>query len=162
MLGFAAPGRSNGARWFGGKQLSTPRFFVPREAICHVSYVLSHLLPVRHFRSPSMTAHNDIDVTFSRKIESEFVALKPFVCSSALCLFQLFALGLGPSIEHEIKVSLDNKAHLSFCLTDLRPVFVHPDQRPRRRSSCPTSVLWGARRRSHRRSPTSRTRPRSP
>jgi len=29
-------------------------------------------------------------------------AQKPFVCESPLCLFQLIALGLGPSLEHEI------------------------------------------------------------
>ncbi|WYZ36586.1 hypothetical protein EsH8_II_000092 [Colletotrichum jinshuiense] len=31
-----------------------------------------------------------------------FTALKPYVCSKPLCLFQYMALGLGPSIEHDI------------------------------------------------------------
>jgi ubiquitin-conjugating enzyme E2 Q len=31
-----------------------------------------------------------------------FEALKPFVCSNPLCLFQYLAMGFGPSIEHEI------------------------------------------------------------
>lgn len=35
-------------------------------------------------------------------IGTEFEALKPFVCSDPLCLFQYLALGFGPSIEHEI------------------------------------------------------------
>lgn len=33
---------------------------------------------------------------------STFEALKPYVCSSPLCLFQYMALGFGPSIEWEI------------------------------------------------------------
>ena len=37
-----------------------------------------------------------------RKINEEFEALKPFVCSDPLCLFQYITMGLGPSIEHEI------------------------------------------------------------
>lgn len=41
----------------------------------------------------------------SRKINSGIVALKPFVCESELCLFQLISLGLGPSLEHEIKTN---------------------------------------------------------
>lgn len=37
-----------------------------------------------------------------RQIDKEFEALKPFVCSDPLCLFQYITMGLGPSIEHEI------------------------------------------------------------
>ena len=36
------------------------------------------------------------------KVETEFEALKPFVCSKPLCLYQYMTLGFGPSIEHEI------------------------------------------------------------
>lgn len=36
------------------------------------------------------------------KIDSNFEALKPYVCSKPLCLFQYMALGFGPSIEWEI------------------------------------------------------------
>lgn len=36
------------------------------------------------------------------KLDSEFEALKPYVCSKPLCLYQYMALGFGPSIEHEI------------------------------------------------------------
>lgn len=35
-------------------------------------------------------------------IGMEFEALKPFVCSNPLCLFQYLSMGFGPSIEHEI------------------------------------------------------------
>lgn len=33
---------------------------------------------------------------------TEFEALKPFVCSDPLCLFQYLTMGFGPSVEHEI------------------------------------------------------------
>lgn len=36
------------------------------------------------------------------KIEEQFDALKPYVCSKPLCLYQYMSLGFGPSIEHEI------------------------------------------------------------
>ncbi|GAA5856066.1 hypothetical protein JCM9279_006494 [Rhodotorula babjevae] len=37
-----------------------------------------------------------------KRCDQVITALKPFVCESPLCLFQLIALGLGPSLEHEI------------------------------------------------------------
>ncbi|KAF3766546.1 hypothetical protein M406DRAFT_38809 [Cryphonectria parasitica EP155] len=37
-----------------------------------------------------------------RRLSKDFEALKPFVCSDPLCLFQYMAMGLGPSIEHEV------------------------------------------------------------
>ncbi len=36
------------------------------------------------------------------KIAGEFEALKPYVCSKPLCLYQYMSLGFGPSVEHEI------------------------------------------------------------
>jgi len=36
------------------------------------------------------------------RITASFEALKPYVCSKPLCLYQYMALGFGPSIEHEI------------------------------------------------------------
>ena len=36
------------------------------------------------------------------KVETDFEALKPYVCSKPLCLYQNMSLGFGPSIEHEI------------------------------------------------------------
>ncbi len=36
------------------------------------------------------------------KVEETFEALKPYVCSKPLCLYQYIKLGFGPSIEHEI------------------------------------------------------------
>ncbi|GAA5904071.1 hypothetical protein JCM6882_003817 [Rhodosporidiobolus microsporus] len=37
-----------------------------------------------------------------KRCDETITALKPFVCETPLCLFQLIALGLGPSLEHEI------------------------------------------------------------
>lgn len=36
------------------------------------------------------------------KIDTNFEALKPYVCSKPLCLYQYMALGMGPSLEWEI------------------------------------------------------------
>jgi len=36
------------------------------------------------------------------KVEADFEALKPYVCSKPLCLYQYMSLGFGPSIEHEV------------------------------------------------------------
>ncbi|KAI1102333.1 hypothetical protein F4804DRAFT_353811 [Jackrogersella minutella] len=37
-----------------------------------------------------------------RKVEGNFAALMPYVCSEPLCLYQYMSLGLGPSIDYEI------------------------------------------------------------
>lgn len=37
------------------------------------------------------------------KTGDTFESLKPYVCSNALCLYQYMALGLGTSLEHEIR-----------------------------------------------------------
>ncbi|OKL63495.1 hypothetical protein UA08_01552 [Talaromyces atroroseus] len=37
------------------------------------------------------------------KIDANFEALKPYVCSKPLCLFQYMSLGMGPSVEWEIR-----------------------------------------------------------
>jgi ubiquitin-conjugating enzyme E2 Q len=37
-----------------------------------------------------------------RHTSANFEALKPYVCSNPLCLYQYMSLGFGPSIEHEI------------------------------------------------------------
>ncbi|KAK3943456.1 hypothetical protein QBC46DRAFT_351343 [Diplogelasinospora grovesii] len=38
-----------------------------------------------------------------RRLEKGFEALRPYVCSDPLCLFQYMTMGLGPNIEHEIR-----------------------------------------------------------
>jgi ubiquitin-conjugating enzyme E2 Q len=50
------------------------------------------------------------------RIEASFEALKPYVCSKPLCLYQYMALGFGPSIEWEITAQPDVVDLLvSFC-----------------------------------------------
>lgn len=41
-------------------------------------------------------------VCFCKKYD-DFEALKPYVCSKGLCLYQYITYGMGPSLEHEIK-----------------------------------------------------------
>lgn len=52
------------------------------------------------------------------KVEADFEALKPYVCSKPLCLYQYMSLGFGPSIEHEI-IAQPHVVDLliSFCYT---------------------------------------------
>ncbi|KAL8802534.1 MAG: hypothetical protein Q9200_006552, partial [Gallowayella weberi] len=50
------------------------------------------------------------------RVEADFEALKPYICSKPLCLYQYMAFGFGPSIEHDII----NQPHvvdllISFC-----------------------------------------------
>ena len=44
----------------------------------------------------------DFCLVCHRRTETTFEALKPFVCSKPLCLYQYMQLGFGPSIEYEI------------------------------------------------------------
>ncbi|KAJ2894276.1 hypothetical protein MKZ38_007784 [Zalerion maritima] len=37
-----------------------------------------------------------------QKLDSNFEALRPYVCEQPLCLFQYMNLGFGPSVEHEV------------------------------------------------------------
>ncbi|KAL2160008.1 hypothetical protein VTH06DRAFT_1663 [Thermothelomyces fergusii] len=53
-----------------------------------------------------------------------FEGLRPYVCSNPLCLFQYMAMGLGPSIEHEILTEpyvVD--LLVSLCYAAIQPVF---------------------------------------
>ncbi|KAL2155287.1 hypothetical protein VTH82DRAFT_28 [Thermothelomyces myriococcoides] len=59
-----------------------------------------------------------------RPLERGFEALRPYVCSDPLCLFQYMAMGLGPSIEHEILTEpyvVD--LLVSLCYAAIQPVF---------------------------------------
>jgi ubiquitin-conjugating enzyme E2 Q len=80
----------------------------------------SLLLDLLQVRFPAFLLARGIDLTASasRKINTDIVALKPFVCESELCLFQLISLGLGPSLEHEIKTNapaVDLLIQLAYC-----------------------------------------------
>lgn len=38
----------------------------------------------------------------TRRLRNDFDTIKPYVCSTDLCLYQYMSLGLGPNIEHEV------------------------------------------------------------
>jgi len=56
-----------------------------------MQFALRHLVRCTEF---CLVCHN--------KVSTDFEALKPYVCSSPLCLYQYMSLGFGPSIEYEI------------------------------------------------------------
>ena len=72
-----------------------------------MQYVLRHLVRCTEF---CLVCHC--------KVEADFEALKPYVCSKPLCLYQYMSLGFGPSIEHEI-ITQPHVVDLliSFCYT---------------------------------------------
>lgn len=63
-----------------------------------------------------------------RRLEKGFGALRPYVCSDPLCLFQYMAMGFGPSIEHEILTEpyvvdlLVSLCYAAIQSADMRPV----------------------------------------
>lgn len=66
------------------------------------------------------------------KVEADFEALKPYVCSKPLCLYQYMSLGFGPSIEHEIM----SQPHV----VDLLVSFCYSSAFNRRLSSLPVGM----------------------
>lgn len=58
------------------------------------------------------------------KIESEYEALKPYVCGSKLCEYQYYQLSMGPSLE--VRTSLqyipDLDAHIARSTKSARTV----------------------------------------
>ncbi|KAF8455258.1 hypothetical protein BDZ91DRAFT_801459 [Kalaharituber pfeilii] len=75
-----------------------------------MQFTLRHLVRCTEF---CLVCHN--------KIQSDFEALKPYVCSNPLCLYQYMSLGFGPSIEYEI-TSQPSVVDLliSFCYTSAK------------------------------------------
>ncbi len=66
------------------------------------------------------------------KVDADFEALRPYVCSKPLCLYQYMALGFGPSIEHEIM----SQPHV----VDLLVSFCYSSASTRRLSSLPIGM----------------------
>ncbi|CUS15675.1 unnamed protein product [Tuber aestivum] len=56
-----------------------------------MQYAIRHLVRCTEF---CLVCHD--------KIQSDFEAMKPYVCDSPLCLYQYMSLGFGPRIENEI------------------------------------------------------------
>ena len=66
----------------------------PEEAsypLMAMQFTLRHLIRCTEF---CLVCHTRVD--------NDFEALKPYVCSNPLCLYQYMTLGFGPSIEYEI------------------------------------------------------------
>ncbi|KAL8935641.1 MAG: hypothetical protein Q9216_005322 [Gyalolechia sp. 2 TL-2023] len=68
------------------KSLSKPSF-----PLAAAQFALRHLVRCTEF---CLVCHSPV--------EDDFEALKPYVCSKPLCLYQYMAFGFGPSIEHDI------------------------------------------------------------
>lgn len=83
----------------GSRALSLP--------LVAMQFVLRHFVRCTEF---CLVCHCRIDATFE--------ALKPYVCSKPLCLYQYMTLGFGPTIEWEILTQPDVVDLLvSFCYT---------------------------------------------
>lgn len=81
------------------------------DTTCHSFPLLAMQFALRH-----LVRCTEFCLVCHCKVEEDFEALKPYVCSKPLCLYQYMALGFGPSIEHEI-VSQPHVVDLlvSFC-----------------------------------------------
>lgn len=63
------------------------------------------------------------------KTEDSFEALKPYVCSNPLCLYQYMALGFGPSIEHSVATQpyvVDLLVSFAYASTHVRTLRKYP------------------------------------
>ncbi|KAF3390607.1 Ubiquitin-conjugating enzyme E2 Q2 [Penicillium rolfsii] len=61
--------------------------------------LLTELFLLRHF-----VKCTEFCLVCHCKTNDSFEALKPYVCSNGLCLFQYMTLGIGPSLEYEIRI----------------------------------------------------------
>ncbi|KAL7967113.1 hypothetical protein HDV63DRAFT_383773, partial [Trichoderma sp. SZMC 28014] len=59
-----------------------------------------------------------------QRLEDEFEALKPYVCSNPLCTYQFVSLGLGASTEHEI---IHNPYVVDILISFFASALVHPN-----------------------------------
>lgn len=59
-----------------------------------------------------------------QRLEDEFEALKPYVCSNPLCTYQFVSLGLGASTEHEI---IHNPYVVDILVSFFASALVHPN-----------------------------------
>ncbi|KAF2215987.1 hypothetical protein CERZMDRAFT_34504 [Cercospora zeae-maydis SCOH1-5] len=91
------------------------RLYVPEE----VNKALPEIVRADHYQTAGVVQYSfpllamqfalrhfvrcaDFCLVCHRKLESDVEAIKPYVCSKDLCLYQYMAIGLGPSIEHEV------------------------------------------------------------
>ncbi|KAL3250279.1 hypothetical protein ABHI18_011299 [Aspergillus niger] len=103
-----------------GKKLDTkdsklPKYFVPEEwakftpgfvkaddLSQHTAHQLSLPLIAMQYTLRRFVKCTEFCLNCHCKIDAGFEALKPYVCSSPLCLYQYMQLGMGPKLEWEI------------------------------------------------------------
>lgn len=83
---------------------SVPKFLVADHVSDHSSSVkLSLPLLAMQYSLRRFVKCTEFCLNCWCKIDAGFEAIKPYVCSKSLCLFQYMQLGTGPSIEWEIR-----------------------------------------------------------
>ena len=114
-MGFAWQGAEDFFNDFQGLNLENdvpdPKYWAPEEPRKGIAYQ-DHLLGNQTRKSFPLIAMQytlrhlvrctEFCLICHCKVEANFEALKPYVCSKPLCLYQYMNLGFGPSIEHEI------------------------------------------------------------
>lgn len=83
------------------KVTSLPTIVVTDHLACDVQQKSMPLLAMQ-FALRHLVRCTEFCLVCHCKVEADFEALKPYVCSKPLCLYQYMSLGFGPSIEHEI------------------------------------------------------------
>ncbi|KAH7397638.1 hypothetical protein BKA64DRAFT_672448 [Cadophora sp. MPI-SDFR-AT-0126] len=68
----------------------------------HQAKMISFPFITAQFTLRYLTRCTEFCLVCHDRIEEDFEALKPYVCSKPLCLYQYMSLGFGPSVEHEI------------------------------------------------------------
>lgn len=81
---------------------SLPPIIAADHIIDNNSATLSFPLIAAQFSMRYLLRCTEFCLVCHDKIEGGFEALKPYVCSKPLCLYQYMSLGFGPSVEHEI------------------------------------------------------------
>ena len=84
------------------KHLETLPKLVTKDHLTGNSKERSFPLTAMQFALRHLVRCTEFCLVCSCKVETDFEALKPYVCSKPLCLYQYMSLGFGPSIEHEI------------------------------------------------------------
>ncbi|KAJ6132848.1 Ubiquitin-conjugating enzyme E2 [Penicillium samsonianum] len=110
--------QTNQGRIYGNSEISSDEYYQPDSWATSTPEILvaDHMteldrnisnmsLPLlaMHFTLRHFIKCTEFCLVCHCKIGDTFESLKPYVCSNALCLYQYMALGLGPSIEYEIR-----------------------------------------------------------
>ena len=88
--------------WYEEKTNSLLPHLVTADHLTETSKDLSFPLLGMQFVLRHLVRCTEFCLVCHCKVEADFEALKPYVCSKPLCLYQYMALGFGPSIEYEI------------------------------------------------------------